>query len=378
LPAVAPDTLHLPTPQNYRLLQECDVQCLAVRAAALANTLDRERQELAAKHPPPKDGLAQLLPCQCHARENWLRQLILYYTALEDRNRSAGRALELYFKAAETEALAELLDRSRADLQNALRRGDDLTARGFKLPVDLATLRRQLLDADADRARAQGGLFEINSRLKELVGLGEVIPDDWVWPAVECPVQFDPADVDAAIATALAKRPELILLRVIDQELDAKTLPVIREYLKTLNALIGSRHEPELVIVKVVEDCLLARGAAKALRDGQLASIIAERERQVANEVRLAAAALATKARLVALSRERVLTAEGRRRDAAARVGQGGGSFLEVLSTSLEWYKARATLTTDVMGWHTARVQLKQAQGLLVWECCPECCPAGK
>jgi outer membrane protein TolC len=382
LPAVAPDALPPAGPvPRYRLLREPDAQCLAAQYAWLANLLDQERAALAAEHAPPKSGLCQLLPGQRHARESQLRQVILYYSALEDRNRAAGSALELFFKIAETEAQADLLDRTRADVQDALQRSEELLKKGFRLPVELSSLRRQLIDTDADRTRARAGLADLNGRLKGLTGLGGLPPDDWLWPAIEYPVSFEPVDVEAAVATALAKRPELLLLRVIDRELDAQTLAVIRDYLKSVSGLLGAHAAPATPLkhaLAAVQEFLTARGGEKALRAGQLGQLLAERERAVADEVRRAAAALHTKARLVALSRERVLLAESRRRDAEARVNRGGGSFLEVLSTGLDWYKARAQLTTDVMGWHTARVQLKQAQGLLVWECCGDGGAAGK
>jgi hypothetical protein len=374
VPAVSADTLPLPAAAHYRLLRELDVQCLAARSATLANLLDQERAEVAARHPPPKSGVGKLLS---DGRAHQLRQEILYYSAQEDRNRAAGSALELFFKIAEAETQADLLDRTRADLQDALRRSEDLLKKGFKLPVDPSSLRRQLLDTESDRTRVQAGLAELNGRLKNQTGLDELPADDWVWPAVECPMTFDPVDVEAAVATGLARRPELLLLRTIDRDLDAKTLPVVREYLKNVSGLLGAHPgpaKPLAALPAAAVDCILARAAARALRDGQLAPLIAERERSVADEIRRAAAAVAAKARLVALARERVLTTDARRRDVEARVGQGGGSFLEVLSASVDWYKARAQLTGDVMAWHIARIQLKQVQGLLVWECCGDGC----
>jgi hypothetical protein len=35
----------------------------------------------------------------------------------------------------------------------------------------------------------------------------------------------------------------------------------------------------------------------------------------------------------------------------------------------LEWFKARAALTSDVMGWHRSCARLRLAQGVLVAEC---------
>ncbi len=375
LPAVAPDSLPpAAPPHRYRRLRECDTQCLAARHSSAANLLDRERAELAAAHPGGEAcGLQKFLPCHWDARAHRLRQLILYYSAMEARNRSAGSALELFFRLAEAEAQSDLLDLTRADLADAIRRGEELQAKGFRVPADLATLRRQLIDAEAEHTRLQAGLVELNGRLKGLTGLEDLPPDEWLWPAVEHPVSYEPVDVEAAVAVALANRPELLLLRALDQDLDAKTLPVVREYLHSLSGLLGSSGGPAKRLVSAVEALkafLLGRGGEKALRSGQIRQLLAERERAVADEVRRAAALLHTKSRLAALSRERVLNQQAQVREAEDKAGRGAGSFLEVMSTRVEWYKARGQLTTDVMGWHTARAQLRMAQGLLAWECC--------
>jgi outer membrane protein TolC len=90
----------------------------------------------------------------------------------------------------------------------------------------------------------------------------------------------------------------------------------------------------------------------------------------VAAEVRQAAVEWHAKSQLLVLGRERVAVATARQRDAEEKAKSGGGSFLEVLSANLEAYKARAQLVEDLMGWHAARARLKQAQGVLVLECC--------
>src|SRR5438874_1065881 len=52
LPAVSSDTVGaIMPPPHYRLLRECDAQCLAARSAWLGNLLDRERQQMAVDHP---------------------------------------------------------------------------------------------------------------------------------------------------------------------------------------------------------------------------------------------------------------------------------------------------------------------------------------
>lgn len=345
---------------RYRLLREGDTQCRAVRAASVANLLDREHEQMARDHPahalyrcevPPKD-----------ARAWQLRRTVLHYAALDDRNRAAAQALPLYFKLAELEAQIGLLQLSRDDIAGAIRKSDELSRKGFRLPTDPGGLRRQLLDTEADLVRARAGLADVNGRLRELLGVCDLSPDEYLWPAIEVPVSFEPVDAEAAVAVAMCKRPELLVLRELAHDPDGQTVPVVREYLHAVSPLVGVGPVKLLVALKSAD-------GEKDLREGQVRQLLADRERAVAAEVRRAVADLNAKSRLVALSRERVLSADVTRRDAEQKAERAGGSFLEVLTAHLDWYKARNQLTVDVMAWHAARAKVREAQGVFVWEC---------
>jgi hypothetical protein len=340
LPTVSSDAVGAITSSRYRLLREGDAQCLAVKSAWLANLLDRERQQMAVDHPPcaiyrgdppPKDA------------KTWqLRRTVLYYAALDDRNRAAGQALALYFRSAELEAQIGLLNLSREDLAGAIRKCEELQKNGFHMPVETGSLRRQLLDTEADLTRARAGLAEVNSRLKGLIGVTDLACDEWLWPAIEVQVVYEPVDIEAAVAVGLQKRPELLLLRALSHDSDAKTLPVVREYLHAVSGLVGAAAGPvKHVAATLAAFKALFTGGDKELRDGQVSDLLADRERAVAEEVRRAVADLHAKARLVALSRDRVFSADEHRRDAEQKAERAGGSFLEVLSARLDWYKAR-------------------------------------
>jgi hypothetical protein len=378
--------IYFPQP-HYRLLREADAECLAVRFASLANLLDKERAQMAAAHPPPS-GCKAL--CGGKGDRAWeLRRKILYYAALDDRNRSAGQALQLYFKAAELETQIALLKTSRDELAGAIKKSEELSKKGFHLPVDPGSLRRQLLDTEADLTRAQGGLLDVNCRLKELIGANAknslacasgsesnaLSPDEWLWPTIEVPVTFEGVEIEGAVRLALEKRPELLLLRELNGNVDNQTLPVIREYLHGASGLIGVPEPPtkHIAAALMLLKGLLGGGAGeKESRQSQIAQLVAERERAVADEVRRGVADLHAKARLVALSRERVVSAEKAHADAEHKADLAGGSFLEQLSANLDWFKARNQLTVDVMAWHTARAKVREAQGVFVWECCGE------
>ena len=358
---------------HYRLLGVRDCQCRAVQFAPLASTLARERHALAAvpaccEHPI----LHCVCPCQCDDRANKLRQCILYYAELEARNRSAGAALDQFFRIAEAEAKDDLLGLGRADLAGAHEQAKSLADQGFKLPIELASLDRQQLEAEADQVRLHGALIEFNGRLKGLIGQSELPQDERLWPAADFAISYSPIDPESAIQVALTQRAELQLLRTLNCELDVKTLPVIREFLKGLNPGLGvqatanSRLGRACFAFKV----LVTRHAAeKSERSDQLEQLLAEREKAVSDEVRQALAQLVMQSQLVDLDRRHVLAWQARVQEMQDRQSKSAATFLDVLQAKLEWYKSRATFTADVMGWHRAYAQLRLAQGALVAEC---------
>jgi hypothetical protein len=95
------------------------------------------------------------------------------------------------------------------------------------------------------------------------------------------------------------------------------------------------------------------------VRRQQLFDLIAERERQAADEVRAAAVALNSQTTQVALARWR---AEHLAAQVAEARPQGP---LAELAAELEAYRARAEVVAAVTAWHRSRVKLLAAQGLL-------------
>lgn len=382
--SLEPDAAKLPKPPSdhasigaaklYRLLRVRDAQCLAVQHAPMAGTLARERQELCNAHPCCQHPIVHcLMPCHCDDRANRLRQCILYYTELEIRNRSAGAALELFYRIAEYEAKDDLLALGRTALGGAYDQAKDVADKGFKLPIELASLQRQQMEADADRVRVQGALLDFNARLKGLIGHDQLPIEERLWPDADVGVSYEPIDVEAAIQVALRQRAELQLLRILDRDLDAKTLPVVRAFLQGVNGSLGATavsHSPVGKMFAAIKALVTRRSAEQDQRSDQIQQLLDEREQAVATEVRQAVAQLATQGQLVDFDRQRVLAWEARVKEVEDRLAKSESTFLDVLQAKLEWYKARAALTADVMAWHRAQVQLRLAQGVFVGECC--------
>jgi hypothetical protein len=106
------------------------------------------------------------------------------------------------------------------------------------------------------------------------------------------------------------------------------------------------------------------------VRRKQVADVLADRERAVADETRAAAVGLNAQTRRVALTRDRADSLKAKLDDArkqqAAKVA---GADLLAAHAEIEWLKARAEVAAEVMAWHAARVRLKAAVGRLAGDC---------
>jgi hypothetical protein len=242
-------------------------------------------------------------------------------------------------------------------------------AEGVRVPVDPDELDRQRAGLLGLIAQADAGARALDIDLKRRVGVPGRTPER-LRPVGQFGVSANPPDVEAAVRTAVETRPDLLALRSVYVQLSPETLPVVRELVR---GRLGSGSglvagDPVRgVLVRPLLALLLGRSrrldaaalAELEVRRGQLFELIAERERQAADEVRAAAVALTAQTTQVALARWK---AEQLAAQVAESKPQGP---LQELAAELEAYRARAEVVAAVMAWHRARVKLLAAQGLL-------------
>ena len=259
-------------------------------------------------------------------------------------------------------ATLPVLDRLRATVRKA-------RAEGVRVPVDPDELDRQRAGLLGLIAQADAGARALDIDLKRRVGVPGRTPER-LRPVGPFGVSAEPPDVEAAVRTAVETRPDLLALRSVYLQLSPETLPVVRELVR---GRLGSGERAGGGRLRSGRWCgrcwrsLLGRSkrldaaalAELEVRRQQLYELIAERERQAADEVRAAAVALTAQTTQVALARWKAeqLTAK-----VAEAKPQGP---LQELAAELEAYRARAEVVAAVMAWHRARVKLLAAQGLL-------------
>lgn len=344
----------------FRKLTERDCTLFAAASAGAANLLDEGGRV------PPRAG-------DCNPARDELQRTVRTHAALELRNRAAADALERFFQLADAEARGQLLRDGFPVLDGQLDRAKKAQAAGIRFPLDIGELTRKRSQLATDLEQTEHASRLLNLDLKRRLGLPYQPEAERLWPAADFAVDPSPVDAEAAVATALADRPELRGLRALYHGLTPDTLPDVREILKansalpnqrlpfTLRRLLGRDQGPDPAALAELE-----------VRRKQLLDLIAERERAVADETRAALLDLDAQVTRIGRSRERLASLEEKLADAVKKrlADQPGAELLEAQSRT-EVLKARAEVVAEVIAWHQARVRLRAAQGAFAWDAAP-------
>lgn len=345
-------------PLNYVALSATDCQCQAAARSSLANLIEMER-EIAAN--AARGCFHRKAACAADMKDD-----LLALRAVEERNRSAAAALEFYYRLAEAEAGLDVLQQSQQAVDHALENIDALRKKGLKVTVDEEALRRRKTELFDQQAEAELGRDQAHGGLKVLLDLADEDPTR-IWPQADLVAVVEPLDVEGAVAEGLASRAELIILRCVSESLTAQTLPGARGALSQRDASLGSSS---LDMRKLHMLLAGARGERELpARQAQLAQLLADSERTVTQEIRGAAATVATRLKQASLARQAL---DGRRRhvEELERKRQvGSATSADVAAERLEIIKAEGELMRRLVAWRIAQVKLKQSQGLLSAEC---------
>ena len=220
-----------PPPAIYRGLTPVDALCLAGWHSEKANMLDREREAIAASSEKKHKS---------HQKSDELRQAMLFHTATETRNRDAADAMEMYFRLVEAEAKADLARRGLASMADVLARGRDVRKQGLKLPFDFEQTVRDEIDLKAKQVKAAYAIDRFNGSLYEALGLPMCEELIRLWPVGHFAIDPNgPCERDA-VALAMERCPELLLLRQVEHDLDARSLPAVKQLLQGSNGMVGT------------------------------------------------------------------------------------------------------------------------------------------
>jgi hypothetical protein len=358
-----PEPRPAPAPQYFGL-SACECQCLAAKSSGLANLLTGEARSQSERQGPPSHGH---MPSEKRAE---LFAAVLNYAADDVRNRSAGTALEAYYRLVEAEGKDDLLRASLKELDGLVGQVEDLVAKGLWPANDKETPPRLRSESRADQVKLRLQIAQLNEALAFLIGLKSGGDHCHIWPTERLCVRPAKVDEEACVATALTYRADLNLLRALLAGLNARTLPVARQVLGGVSPLLSGAATPRgpgAALLLAVLACL-AGDEVDAVRR-QVEDLLAERERQVVREVRDAVRQVNAQAELIGFALERDGLARGKARATQERERKGLPVGADLPKARLDANKAAGDLLHEVVDYNLALARLRQTEGLLWLEC---------
>jgi outer membrane protein TolC len=121
---------------------------------------------------------------------------VLQHAADEARNRSAGDAMESFYRLIEAEGRLAFLLLSLNEVNESLKRAEELQAKGLPPPVEISAVRKRLIELRSDEVNLRIALLQLNARLKVLLGLS--CGDYSLWPLADLKVVPEEPDIDEA------------------------------------------------------------------------------------------------------------------------------------------------------------------------------------
>jgi hypothetical protein len=350
------DSLESTSASGYRVLDAERVQRWAAASAPVANAIRSERRPARAEHVPM--GCAETVKSQ-----------MLVFRDIDERNRVAARALESFYLLAEVEANRDLLRGSLGEIDRTIAYFDRLKGEGIQIPLDEEPAAAEIQRLDLLGRRAQLSLTreKLSGLLRQSVGLDvdDTVP---IWPAADLKVTIEPIDVEEAVSVGLALRADIGLLRSLSRSLDVETLAIVREALSEVNSVLGTSFS--LAGKSRPLRRRLQEQAEVQTRRRQLKQLLAHQERVAAGAIRQAVRVVEIALDQIALAQAKLDNKESRVRSLKLRrASPGGPTAFDVSAAKLEVIQAKSDLLHQVIAWRIAQVRLKEAQGLLAYEC---------
>lgn len=355
--------------RTYRALKPDVCRCLGAQTSDMGNMLDSAA-----------DSVQEQLDDKCivtqeKIRQAKLKQDILRSAALESRNTDSAAALTRYYGVFEAEGMIEMQRQSIEVLAEAIRRTSAMRAKGLKSAEDLESLNRQQLEQLADLGRLELGLDAFNAELGRAINLEDktCACKSRFWPTDPLHFQPDPPDCEKAVAEGLASRPELYGLQRMIDELDVKTLKMMREVMQAFNPLMAlADSKPCCPMLAKVFALLFGQGKLQEEVETKREQLIrhkCERMRVISSEIREDVTNLCHRTQVIALTRQRAI-AHGRRvAELETKASKELANFEQLTDAKMQWIKARGDVIKAVANWEREYVQLLMHQGVLPNKC---------
>lgn len=348
----------LSTTAHYLELPAEDCRLRACRHATLANLL-----ESTARAPSHR------LNHTANAQVDALRQQLAGHMAREVRNRAASGALQVYYGLLEAELLSDVLQASQHEVDELVGILMKLNQSGFKKTPELDQLKKQQIELQADRAKLDATINQLNSELKGLIGQDKL--DGRLLPAESVVVPVEPLDATGLVQIGLNQRADLHALRELLHRLSPETLTVVKRAVAQLVPPIGAIQTASMVVLPGLASLLPALCSQAELGPMrlQLREALRHREAEAQRAIRAAVSEWESQRQLVAIAKQRVEFEAKRVEEFDILAKAGKPVQTELRKAKLDRLKAEAELVRATMKWKRQDVQVRFELGLL----CPHC-----
>jgi hypothetical protein len=347
-----------PRPTQYRRLTAAECRVLAIKNAPFADDLDNHPDNAPPNHP------------QCHPRKADAARagaLVRGHAADEARNRSAGEALDQYFQLAKSEGQFDLMAAAHAELKSRLDDALRAEQQGLRDRAGIDEIRTQLLDLEAQAARLEAGIGQLNASLRARLGLDPKDPLP-LWPDDPLRVRPDEVDAEQAVANGLYYRPDLNVLRVLASEDGPEANELRREVLSGLHPLLMIGAKALTPLTAAAEAWTHRREQQEESARRTLVAVLQARERQAEAEIRATVLDLHGHKAVAIANAAEVRRLNARVTELETRQKAGQQVTAELTKARLDLLKARGELVKSAADWNAAEAKLRQVMGVLVRE----------
>jgi hypothetical protein len=342
------------TVTGYRPLTEEQCQSQAVTNAVLANMLAVECQHIRSTR-IDRQG--------CLAPADALLADLLAFRAVEERNKAAAAALELFYRLAEAQLQRDALSRSLQEIDNAITNYRQLRQRGLVLPTDDSALQRQRLDLLARQSQLNTSSRDADGQLCRLLAV-PYHPLTPLSPVADLSFSSVPVDVEAAVALGLTMRPDLNMLRTLCVHINADTLPAARSAMQSMGGLLGAVSSgSQRKLCKLGDDMDLACEAQ--MRQWQVGMALGDQTRAAEEEIREASWEIESRLSQAVVAKGKWANLQQHLQGLHEKQKVAQATLFDVSAAQLQTLQAESDAVSALVAWKIAQVKLKKAQGAL-------------
>ena len=349
-------TVHrLPSPtEEYRLLDEYECLNIAITNSAISRMLKLE-QHLA--------GAFAECETRVVRRNLRLQRRILALYSDDMRSADAQEAMAAFYHLTELESAVEHLRALIQGATDAARRARELSDYDLAPNISPDDFDQSLLELEDRLAEVELRRLELNLQLQRKLGC-TLATNEFFWPHTSPVVEFEPVDVDEAVAIGLSHRSDLRIIRLVMCNSDKDTMPVVRRILATVDGALGTATAQEGLHHRL--RCIACSRHEPSVRCRQLQILLDDAERGATVEIRMAAFKVKSQYERIGLAQQALDSRKEHLRTLRSKREVENTTAFDITLAQNDVYKAEIDLIHHIGELRQAQLQLRHAQGILV------------